>query len=137
MLCKGNSKFLSVILTVILAISILFITNSFVIHAATAWAPNTYYTVGTIVTYNGNDYKCIQAHTSLVGWEPPNVPALWQLIGPSGSSSPSATPTATKTPTNTITATPTKTPTPSGGFSFTQGVTSISSSSVNVWFKPS
>ncbi|WP_349290090.1 carbohydrate-binding protein [Thermoanaerobacterium thermosaccharolyticum] len=24
-------------------------------------------------------YKCIQAHTSLVGWEPPNVPALWQV----------------------------------------------------------
>ncbi|GFP77186.1 carbohydrate-binding protein [Clostridium fungisolvens] len=44
----------------------------------TAWAPNTYYAVGALVTYNGVTYKCIQAHTSLVGWEPPNVPALWQ-----------------------------------------------------------
>ncbi|HHV74959.1 MAG TPA: glycoside hydrolase [Thermoanaerobacterium sp.] len=42
------------------------------------WAPNTSYKVGDLVTYNGKTYKCIQAHTSLVGWEPPNVPALWQ-----------------------------------------------------------
>ncbi len=42
-----------------------------------AWAPNTYYTVGTIVTYGGRNYSCRQAHTSLVGWEPPNVLALW------------------------------------------------------------
>ncbi|WP_374223055.1 carbohydrate-binding protein, partial [Streptomyces sp. FH025] len=21
---------------------------------------------------------CLQAHTAMVGWEPPNVPALWQ-----------------------------------------------------------
>jgi chitinase len=44
------------------------------------WQPNHAYAVGDIVTYNGHTYKCIQAHTSLVGWEPPNVPALWQLI---------------------------------------------------------
>jgi chitinase len=25
-------------------------------------------------------YRCLQSHTSLVGWEPPNVPALWQLV---------------------------------------------------------
>ncbi|PHO08031.1 glycoside hydrolase [Thermoanaerobacterium thermosaccharolyticum] len=43
------------------------------------WAPNTYYKIGDLVTYNGITYKCIQAHTSLVGWEPPNVPALWQV----------------------------------------------------------
>ena len=30
--------------------------------------------------YGGHTYKCLQAHTSQVGWEPPNVPALWQLI---------------------------------------------------------
>lgn len=46
---------------------------------ATPWAANTAYTVGTLVSYNGSTYKCLQAHTSLVGWEPPNVPALWQL----------------------------------------------------------
>lgn len=45
-----------------------------------SWAPNTAYKVGDIVSYNGKNYKCIQAHTSLVGWEPSNVPALWVLI---------------------------------------------------------
>ncbi|MGV2686022.1 dioxygenase, partial [Clostridium perfringens] len=25
----------------------------------------------------GAAYQCLQAHTSMVGWEPTNVPALW------------------------------------------------------------
>lgn len=45
-----------------------------------AWAANTAYAVNAQVTYGGHTYKCLQAHTSLTGWEPPNVPALWQLI---------------------------------------------------------
>jgi chitinase len=45
--------------------------------AGTAWAPYTAYTVGQIVTYNGKRYQCRQSHTSLPGWEPPNVLALW------------------------------------------------------------
>ncbi|HEY8374152.1 MAG TPA: lytic polysaccharide monooxygenase [Pseudonocardiaceae bacterium] len=44
------------------------------------WAPNTYYPVGSTVTYDGVTYRCIQAHTSLPGWEPPNTPALWQRL---------------------------------------------------------
>jgi predicted carbohydrate-binding protein with CBM5 and CBM33 domain len=44
------------------------------------WAPNRAYAVGATVTYNGLSYRCRQAHTSLVGWEPPNVPALWERI---------------------------------------------------------
>ncbi|MFI7638264.1 carbohydrate-binding protein [Nonomuraea sp. NPDC049400] len=46
---------------------------------AAAWAPWTSYAIGTVVTYNGVDYVCIQAHTSQPGWEPPNVPALWKV----------------------------------------------------------
>ncbi|MDC0708103.1 glycosyl hydrolase family 18 protein [Stigmatella sp. ncwal1] len=46
---------------------------------AAAWTPNTSYSTGTVVTYGGSTYKCIQGHTSLEGWEPPNVPALWEL----------------------------------------------------------
>ncbi|GII96259.1 chitinase [Sinosporangium siamense] len=46
--------------------------------AAPAWAPNTAYAKGAIVSYNGVDYECVQPHTSLTGWEPPNVPALWK-----------------------------------------------------------
>ncbi len=45
------------------------------------WADGIDYVMGDEVTYpdeNGALYICLQAHTSLVGWEPPNVPALWQ-----------------------------------------------------------
>ncbi|GAB3162892.1 chitinase [Microbispora hainanensis] len=52
--------------------------------AYAAWAPNTWYAAGSRVTYNGTDYECIQGHTSLTGWEPPIVPALWKPIGSSG-----------------------------------------------------
>ncbi|MFD2703282.1 glycosyl hydrolase family 18 protein [Paenibacillus shunpengii] len=45
---------------------------------ASPWQSNTAYTVGQLVTYNGSTYKCLQAHTSLPGWEPAIVPALWQ-----------------------------------------------------------
>ncbi|SDX65375.1 Beta-glucanase, GH16 family [Amycolatopsis xylanica] len=45
-----------------------------------AWAPNTYYAVGTRVSYSGRNYQCLQAHTSIVSWEPPNAASLWQLI---------------------------------------------------------
>ncbi|WP_214412222.1 glycosyl hydrolase family 18 protein [Sphaerisporangium fuscum] len=60
--------------------------------AAPAWAPNTAYTAGQVVSYNGVDYKCLQSHTSLPGWEPPNVPALWQPTtgGGSDTTAPSA-----------------------------------------------
>ncbi|HEY2673456.1 MAG TPA: carbohydrate-binding protein [Rugosimonospora sp.] len=44
------------------------------------WQANTAYAVGQTVTYGGHTYRCLQSHTSLVGWEPPNVPALWQLV---------------------------------------------------------
>ncbi|OPA75143.1 chitinase [Paenibacillus selenitireducens] len=46
---------------------------------AQAWAPNISYKVNDEVTYGGKTYLCRQPHTSLQGWEPPNVPALWQL----------------------------------------------------------
>jgi chitinase len=45
-----------------------------------AWTPGKAYKAGDIVSYNGKKYKCIQPHTSLAGWEPSNVPALWQQI---------------------------------------------------------
>lgn len=84
-------------------------------QAYTAWAPNTAYAVNALVTYNARDYKALQAHTSLVGWEPPNVPALWQDLGPTSGAT--ATPTKTNTPagpTPTPSRTPTKTNTPVG-----------------------
>jgi chitinase len=60
-----------------------------------AWAPNTPYTAGTRVSYQGNVYECRQNHTSLVGWEPPNVPALWSLVmGDGGGGDDTQAPTA-------------------------------------------
>ncbi|MEC0242617.1 glycosyl hydrolase family 18 protein [Paenibacillus dokdonensis] len=44
---------------------------------APAWAPNVSYKVNDEVTYGGKTYICRQPHTSLPGWEPSNVPALW------------------------------------------------------------
>ncbi|MFB4293897.1 carbohydrate-binding protein [Nonomuraea sp. ATR24] len=52
--------------------------TSAAIAAYPAWAAWTAYTAGTRVTHNGADYEAIQSHTSLPGWEPPNVPALWK-----------------------------------------------------------
>ncbi|NRQ40868.1 cellulose-binding protein, partial [Nonomuraea sp. NN258] len=42
------------------------------------WAAGTAYTAGTRAVYNGVTYQCVQAHTAIPGWEPPNVPALWR-----------------------------------------------------------
>lgn len=44
------------------------------------WAAGVSYSVNDEVTYQGVTYRCIQAHTSIVTWEPPNVPALWQVV---------------------------------------------------------
>ncbi|WP_393058955.1 carbohydrate-binding protein [Streptomyces sp. LN549] len=43
-----------------------------------SWAVGTLYNAGDRVTYGGVTYRCLQAHTALTGWEPPNVPALWE-----------------------------------------------------------
>ena len=45
-----------------------------------SWQAGTTYSAGAQVTYGGNTYQCLQGHTAIVGWEPPNVPALWQQI---------------------------------------------------------
>lgn len=41
------------------------------------WQENTAYLVGDRIRYNELLYRCVQAHTSQVGWTPPQVPALW------------------------------------------------------------
>ncbi|GAA3076572.1 lytic polysaccharide monooxygenase [Streptosporangium carneum] len=47
---------------------------------ATPWTSGTVYEAGAQATYGGGTYKCLQKHTALPGWEPPNVPALWQRL---------------------------------------------------------
>ena len=41
------------------------------------WEPGVAYTVGDRRQYAELLYRCVQAHTSQEGWEPPVVPALW------------------------------------------------------------
>jgi len=51
-----------------------------VVQVGNEWAAGVDYDilpVPDVVTYEGPEYECIQPHTSQVGWEPPNVPALW------------------------------------------------------------
>ena len=76
-------------------------------QAPPAWQPNTAYATGALVTYGGATYRCLQAHTSLTGWEPPNAAALWQMQ--------SGTPVPTPTPTPPARVTASPTPTPTGG----------------------
>lgn len=62
-----------------------------------AWAPNTAYAVNDTVTYGGSTYSCVQAHTSLTGWEPPNVPALWNLVQGGGDAQAPTAPSSLRT----------------------------------------
>jgi DNA-binding protein YbaB len=49
-----------------------------------SWKTGVAYKVGDQVRHQGLDYRCRQAHTSQVGWEPPNVYALWERINAGG-----------------------------------------------------
>ncbi len=44
------------------------------------WAVGTEYAVGHKVQYGGRLWRVLQAHTSQLGWEPENAPALWEQI---------------------------------------------------------
>ncbi|MEV6883532.1 M20/M25/M40 family metallo-hydrolase [Streptomyces sp. NPDC051135] len=46
----------------------------------TTWQLGATYAAGDVVTYAGVRYRCVQGHTAYPGWEPPNVPALWQRL---------------------------------------------------------
>jgi hypothetical protein len=104
---KRNSLIYAVL---ILALACLLLPNAASAQTVPTWAPNTPYAVGALVIYQSVEYKCLQAHTSQVGWEPPNVPALWQRVT-------GTTPTPTPTPIATPTPAPTPTPVGSGGCS--------------------
>lgn len=44
-----------------------------------SWQANTDYGVDDIRKFDGQVYRCVQAHTSQDGWEPSQVPALWAI----------------------------------------------------------
>lgn len=57
--------------------------------AVRIWTSGIAYVVGDEVAYPDADgvlYTCLQAHTAQDGWEPPNVPSLWQAQDVSGDS---------------------------------------------------
>lgn len=44
------------------------------------WEPAKDYKIDEKVQYDKRLFKCLQSHTSQLGWEPTNVPALWTEI---------------------------------------------------------
>ena len=44
------------------------------------WESGQAYTAGYKAQHNGKLWRCLQAHTSQSGWEPENVPTLWEEI---------------------------------------------------------
>ena len=44
------------------------------------WASDTDYTAGYKVQRSGRLWRCLQAHTSQIGWEPENAASLWAEI---------------------------------------------------------
>lgn len=48
------------------------------------WAAGETYYIGDIRLYEDVLYKCKQLHTAQEGWEPPNVPALWEVYEEEG-----------------------------------------------------
>lgn len=46
-----------------------------------AWVAGVAYAVGNIRQYDGQLYKCVQAHTSQEDWTPDSAASLWTKIG--------------------------------------------------------
>ena len=44
------------------------------------WKAGIAYSAGYQAQHNGRLWRCRQAHTSQEGWEPENVPALWEEL---------------------------------------------------------
>lgn len=52
------------------------------------WTANTDVAVGAVYRRHGVVYKAIQAHPTQIGWEPPNVLALWTPVRQTGAGTP-------------------------------------------------
>ena len=48
------------------------------------WAVGIAYEADQRIRYGEKLYRCVQAHTSQSGWEPPAVPALWTEVAKPG-----------------------------------------------------
>ena len=45
------------------------------------WQPNVNYSIGALVAYEDNLYKCVQTHTSQETWRPTVAESLWAKAG--------------------------------------------------------
>ncbi|WP_373279520.1 glycosyl hydrolase family 18 protein [Chitiniphilus eburneus] len=67
-----------------------------------AWQEGNTYAAGTMVSYEGRDYRALATHTAYTGtnWNPAASPTLWVKIGASADTpaAPVVTPTATPAP---------------------------------------
>lgn len=60
-----------------------FLVDEIALQAMTlypAWTEITAYNADYKVQRGNKLYKCLQAHTSQVGWEPENAASLWEVI---------------------------------------------------------
>lgn len=48
------------------------------------WKIDISYAIGERIKYDNKLYRCVQIHTSQIGWEPPITPALWVRTVPDG-----------------------------------------------------
>lgn len=44
------------------------------------WVEGERVGLGAVREYQGTEYRVIQAHVTQARWEPPNVPALWEVV---------------------------------------------------------
>ncbi|SMC20452.1 Carbohydrate binding domain-containing protein [Andreprevotia lacus DSM 23236] len=116
MMKKRTSRTLQSLLGLVLGCGLL----ASVAMAAPTWQEGNTYTAGTVVTYNGQDYKALVTHTAYVGanWNPAATPSLWSPQGTSSATpvptlAPTVTPRPTTAPTSKPTTAPTATPKPS------------------------
>src|SRR6201998_511485 len=79
-----NAHFIRLLRILCLAVMLIDVPVGLKAQSIPAWQVGVAYTVGQEVSYNGNDYDCLQAHTSEPGWDPVDAPALWQLVGSGG-----------------------------------------------------
>ncbi|XZG70561.1 S8 family serine peptidase [Chitinibacteraceae bacterium HSL-7] len=79
-----------------------------------AWAEGNTYTAGSMVTYNGRNYRARVTHTAYKGsnWNPAASLTLWQDAGVCGGTAPTPQPTPAPTPIPTPGPQPTPAPTP-------------------------
>jgi hypothetical protein len=50
--------------------------------AVRPWVQSINFNIHERAVFNGKIFEARQTHTSQLGWEPPNVPALWQIPTP-------------------------------------------------------